>query len=261
VSRREFGAGLWAADGGRDGGASTLVLLHGLSATGEVWGGLRGLLGGRWRGRWLIPDLRGHGRSSHAAAYSFGQHAADVAALLRPGERVVVVGHSMGGVVGLALASGWFGVEVAGVVGLGIKVSWTDAELARAAEGARRPVRWFERRDEAAERFLRVAGLEGLAAPDSDLVASGLAAGDQGWRLAADPATAGVGAPDMTGLLAAARAPVRLARGESDGLVTLAELRRLDRDAVELTGLGHNAHVESPERVLELAERLLDGVD
>jgi pimeloyl-ACP methyl ester carboxylesterase len=47
------------------------------------------------------------------SAYSFGQHAADVAALLRPGEPVVVVGHSMGGVVGLALASGWFGVDVA----------------------------------------------------------------------------------------------------------------------------------------------------
>jgi pimeloyl-ACP methyl ester carboxylesterase len=258
MSRREFGAGLWAAAGGRDGDAPTLVLLHGLSATGEVWAGLRGLLDGRWRGRWLAPDLRGHGRSSHAAGYSFGQHAADVAALLRPGERVVVAGHSMGGVVGLALASGWFGVEVAGVVGLGVKVAWTEAELARAADLARRPVRWFEHRDEAAARFLRVAGLEGLAAPDGDLVASGLAAGDQGWRLAADPATAGVGAPDMTGLLAAARAPVRLARGQSDGLATLAELRRFDPGAVELAGLGHNAHVESPERVLELAERLLD---
>ncbi|HVD12874.1 MAG TPA: alpha/beta hydrolase [Actinomycetota bacterium] len=259
MSRRELGAGLWAEDGGRDRDAPTLVLLHGLGATGEVWAGLRGPLDRRWPGRWLVPDLRGHGRSSHAAAYSFGQHAADVAALLRPGERVVVLGHSMGGVVGIALASGWFGVGVAGVVGIGVKVSWTDAELARAADLAHRPVRRFEHRDEAAARFLRVAGLEGLAAPDSELVASGLASGDQGWRLAADPATAGVGAPDMAGLLAAARAPVRLARGESDGLVTLAELRRLDPGAVELTGLGHNAHVEAPEQVLELAEQLLDA--
>jgi pimeloyl-ACP methyl ester carboxylesterase len=192
VSRRELGAALWAEAGGLDGSAPTLVLLHGLSATGEVWAGLRGLLDGRWQGRWLVPDLRGHGRSSHAAAYSFGQHAADVAALLRPGERLVVVGHSMGGVVGLALASGWFGVDVAAVVGIGIKVSWTEAELARATDLARRPVRWFEH------------------------------------------------------------------RGESDGLVTLAELRRLDPAAVDLTGLGHNAHVEAPERVLDLAEQVLD---
>jgi pimeloyl-ACP methyl ester carboxylesterase len=258
VSRRELPAGhLWVEGGGSDGPAPTLVLLHGLGATGEVWAGLHGLLDGRWPGRWVIPDLAGHGRSGHAAAYSFGRHAADVATLCLPDERVLVVGHSMGGVVGLALASGWFGVTVAGVVGLGIKVSWTEAELARAAELARRPPRWFERREEAAERFLRVAGLHGLAPPDGELVASGLASGDRGWRLAADPATAGVGAPDMAGLLAAARAPVRLARGEHDGLVTLAELRRLDPGAAELAGLGHNAHVEDPERVLDLAEQLV----
>jgi pimeloyl-ACP methyl ester carboxylesterase len=60
----------------------------------------------------------------------------------------------------------------------------------------------------------------------------------------------------MRSLLAAANAPVRLARGEFDGLVSLAELRRDDPDALELSGLGHNAHVEDPERVLRLAERM-----
>jgi pimeloyl-ACP methyl ester carboxylesterase len=232
-----------------------LLLLHGLGATGEVWAGLRGLLDGRWPGRWVVPDLRGHGRSSHAAAYSFGQHAADLAGLFRPGERVVVVGHSMGGVVGLALASGWFGVEVAGVLGIGIKVSWTQAELARAADLAERPVRWFDGRDEAAARFLRVAGLEGLTPLDSELVASGLVSEGGRWRLAADPATMAVGAPDMAGLLAAARAPARLACGQSDGLVTVDELRHHDPGAIQLTGLGHNAHVEDPEWVLRLAEQ------
>jgi pimeloyl-ACP methyl ester carboxylesterase len=252
--RRELGAGhLWVDQGGS--GEPALLLLHGLGATGEVWAGMRGLLEGRWPGRWVIPDLRGHGRSSHAAAYSFGQHAADLAGLFRPGERVVVAGHSMGGVVGIALASGWFGVDVAGVVGVGIKVSWTEAELARASELAARPVRWFDGRDEAAARFLRVAGLEGLAPPDGALVASGLASEQGRWRLAADPATMAVGAPDMDGLLAAAQAPVRLACGQSDGLVDVEELRRHDPGAVELAGLGHNAHVEDPERVLRLVER------
>jgi pimeloyl-ACP methyl ester carboxylesterase len=254
MTRRTVDSGhLWVWEGGA--GEPALLLLHGLGATGEVWAGMRGLLGERWRGRWVIPDLRGHGRSSHAAAYSFGQHAADVAGLFRPGERVVVAGHSMGGVVGIALASGWFGVAVVGVVGVGIKVSWTEAELARVSELAARPVRWFEGRDEAAARFLRVGGLEGLAPPDGELVASGLVAEGGRWRLAADPATMAVGAPDMAGLLAAARAPVRLACGQSDGLVDVEELRRHDPGAVELAGLGHNAHVEDPERVLRLLER------
>src|SRR5919198_228822 len=180
--RHELGPGhLWVKAGGpgRSGGLGAeepaLLLLHGLGATGEVWAGLCGLLAGRWPGRWVVPDLRGHGRSSHAAAYSFGQHAGDLAGLFRPGERVVVVGHSMGGVVGLAMASGWFGVEVAGVVGGGIKVSWTGAEL---------------------------------------LV---------GW-----------------------------AGGAPAGLVAAGGVGGLDPGAAELAGLGHNALVEDPERVLRL---------
>jgi pimeloyl-ACP methyl ester carboxylesterase len=244
---------LWVQEGGR--GEPTLLLLHGLGASGEVWAGVRELLDRSWPGRWVIPDLRGHGRSGHAPPYSFGQYAADVAMLFRVGERVLVLGHSMGGVVGLALASGWFGVSVIGVTGIGIKVSWTKAEVARMADLAQRPIRWFGSREEAAAWFLRVAGLDGLVPPAGELAASGIVEAGGRWRLAADPATLAVGAPDVRGLLAASRAPVRLACGESDGLVTVAELRRYDPDALQLSGLGHNAHVEDPEWVLRLAEQ------
>jgi len=244
---------LWAQEGGR--GEPTLLLLHGLGATGEVWGGVRDLLDRRWPGRWVVPDLRGHGRSGHAPPYSFGQYAADVATRFTAGERVLVLGHSMGGVVGLALASGWFGVSVVGVTGIGIKVAWTTAELARMADLARRPVRWFGSREEAAAWFLRVAGLDGLVPPAGEVATSGIVEAGGRWRLAADPMTLAVGAPEMSGMLAAAKAPVRLACGESDGLVTVAELRRYDPGAVQLSGLGHNAHVEDPERVLRLAEQ------
>lgn len=106
--RQAVGPGrLWVQEGGR--GEPTLLLLHGLGASGEVWAGVRDLLDQRWPGRWVIPDLRGHGRSGHAPPYSFGQYAADVAMRFTAGERVLVLGHSMGGVVGLAPASGWFG--------------------------------------------------------------------------------------------------------------------------------------------------------
>jgi len=253
MSRQELGPGhLWVQEGGS--GEPTLLLLHGLGASGEVWAGVRDLLDQRWPGRWVIPDLRGHGRSGHALPYSFGQYAADVAALFGAGERVLVLGHSMGGVVGLALASGWFGGSVIGVTGIGIKVSWTTAELARMADLARRPIRWFGSREEAAAWFLRQAGLDRLVPLAGELAASGIVEVGGRWRLAADPATLAVGAPEMSGLLAAAKVPVRLACGESDGLVTVAELRRYDPDAVQLSGLGHNAHVEDPERVLRLAE-------
>jgi hypothetical protein len=59
-----------------------LILLHGLGATAEVWEGWRPLLEERWPGRWLAPDLPGHGGSAPLARYSFGSLAAAVADLV-----------------------------------------------------------------------------------------------------------------------------------------------------------------------------------
>ncbi len=150
-------AGLRVHEGGS--GEPLLVLLHGLGATGDVWGGWRPLLARRWPGRWLAPDLPGHGGSPPLAAYTFGGFAGAVAGIVRPGARTIVLGHSLGGVVGLALASGRFPVQVHAVIGLGVKVVWTDEDLERAQALARRPRARFASRDEAAARYLRVSGL------------------------------------------------------------------------------------------------------
>ena len=50
--------------------------------------------------------------------YTFGHLAAAVAGTVPSGTYVIVLCHSLGGVVALALASGWFGVEVSAVCGL-----------------------------------------------------------------------------------------------------------------------------------------------
>jgi pimeloyl-ACP methyl ester carboxylesterase len=133
-----------------------------------------------------------------------------------------VLGHSLGGVVGLALA--------------------------------RRPPAWFASRDEAAARYLRISGLAGLADADGPAVDAGLQEQDGRWRLAMDPGAFAVGAPDMPHLLARSRAPVILARGEHDAMNTDEQLTRLGVPAITLPGLGHNAHVENPQ----LASTLLD---
>lgn len=235
-------------------GDPALLLLHGLGATGEVWNGLRDVVRERWPGQWVIPDLRGHGRSGYEPPYTFGQHAADVAALLDQAAPTLVVGHSMGGAVGLALASGWFGVQVVSVVGVGIKVAWTDDELARIRDFASRPARWFDSFQEAEARYLRVAGLDGLVDTDSSVARSGVLEVDGRFRLAADPRAAAIGPPDMRRLLAAAGGQVVLACGSDDRLVTVEQLRDLVPDPVELTGLGHNAHVQDPQRIWELVQ-------
>lgn len=237
--------------GGGD-GRGLLLLLHGLGATADVWTPMAPALAETWSGRWLAPDLPGHGRSAPLSGYSFGALAASVAGAVAPDEPVVVLGHSLGGVVGLALASGWFGVQVAGVVGLGIKVAWSDDELAKARALAGRPVSVFDTREQAAARHLRVSGLTGLVDPHDDAVTGALVQQDGRWRLALDPAAFGVGAPDLPGLLAAARARVVLVRGEHDPMVSTEQLGHLVPDPVVLRGCGHNAHVERPERVAAL---------
>jgi pimeloyl-ACP methyl ester carboxylesterase len=247
-------AGLRVREGGS--GDPLLLLLHGLGATGDVWAGWEPLLARRWPGRWLAPDLPGHGGSPPLAAYSFDGFAAAVAGIGLPRTGVVVLGHSLGGVVGLALADAKSDVPVTAVIGLGIKVVWTGTELDRAQAAARRPPAWFDSRAEAAERYLRVSGLTGLVPASDPAVDAGLREQDGRWRLALDPRAFDVGAPDMPQLLARCRAPVTLARGECDPMSTDGQLAALGATAVTLPGLGHNAHVESPELSVALLESL-----
>ena len=110
-------------------GEEVLLLLHGMAGNGGVWKPLLEVMGGRWPGRILVPDLRGHGRSPQGGHYGYGQHAADIAELLDPGERVTVVAHSMGAVVALAAASGWFGIQIETVLGFGVKLHFSDADI------------------------------------------------------------------------------------------------------------------------------------
>jgi pimeloyl-ACP methyl ester carboxylesterase len=244
-------AGLRVQEGGS--GEPLLVLLHGLGATGDVWRGWWPLLAQRWPGRWVAPDLPGHGGSPPLIACTFDGFAGAVAGIAQPGARVVVLGHSLGGVVGLALAGGFPG-PVQAVIGLGIKVAWTDEDVQRARAVAQRPVAWFASRDEAAARYLRVSGLGGLLLADDPAVDAGLRERGGRWRLAMDPGAFAVGVPDMPQLLARSQAPVTLARGEHDPMNTDEQLARLGAATVTLPGLGHNAHVESPELAIALLD-------
>ena len=249
-----MGAGLRVHQGGSGEPVLLLPSLHGLGATGDVWQGWRPLLTRWWPGRWLAPDLPGHGGSPPLPGYTFQSLAAAVAGIADAGARTVVLGHSLGGVVGLALASGEFAVPVQAVIGLGIKVAWTQEELGRAQAAARRPSAWFASREEAAARYLRISGLAGLLPADDPAVHAGLQEQDGRWRLAMDPGAFAVGAPDMTQLLARSRAPVTLARGEHDPMNTDEQLARLGVPTLTLPGLGHNAHVQSPHPAITLLD-------
>jgi pimeloyl-ACP methyl ester carboxylesterase len=243
---------IWSEAGGAGGAGAgpTVVLVHGLGATAEVWRPVAESLGDT--APWVLVDLPGHGRSEPAPPYSYDAFAAAVAAVLDPGSEVVIAGHSLGGVVGLALTDGSFGVRVPRTVALGVKVAWTDEELDRAAAMAARPPRTFPSREEAAAWSLRLAGLDGLVDPGDPAVAPGVIETGDGWQAAWDPRSAAVGRPPMATLIAAAQGEVVLACGERDHMVSGAQLADLAPRPVVLAGLGHNAHVEDPARVADL---------
>src|SRR5215218_3110594 len=119
---------IWSRSGGSEDGP-LLVLLHGLGATAEVWAGVQET----WSGGWLAVDLPGHGRSDWAAPYTFTGHADAVRPLLPVDRDVVVLGHSMGGVVALELAD-----AAPAVVAFGVKVSWPEEHVASARRMAER---------------------------------------------------------------------------------------------------------------------------
>lgn len=229
----------------RGSAAPTVLLLHGLGATSEVWEGVAAALDPLVC---VAPDLPGHGGSPPLPEYTFAAVADAVAGLVDPAG-TLVLGHSFGGVVGLHLANA---PGVRAVVGLGIKVEWTSDELARGAALAARGPALFDTREEAVERHLRLAGLTGLVEPGD--VDAGVVQEDGRWRAALDVRAFGVGDPEMTALVAGARVPVRLARGEHDRMVGTAHLRELVPDPVDLPGLGHNAHVEAPSAVAALLD-------
>lgn len=83
--------------------AAPIILIHGATGTGQSnWGRVAPALASRYRV--IVPDCRGHGRSSSPfGGYSFRQLADDVAELVHAlgYERAHIIGHSNGGNVAL----------------------------------------------------------------------------------------------------------------------------------------------------------------
>ena len=243
-------AELYADRGGE--GTPTLVLLHGLGVNASVWGPMRPLIEAGWPGRWIAPDLAGHGRSPHEGPYGYAVHAADVARLIGAQDAEIdVIGHSMGGAVGLALATGWFGVRVRRLLAFGVKIVWNDEEVAKLKNLAQAPVKWFDTREAAIERYLKVSGLLGLVDPNGPEAAIGVVAEGGWYRLAAAPGITAAAGPDIAGFHPEAGARVRLAAGTKDRMVTHDQMTARDPGAITWPDAGHNVHVERPDLVWE----------
>jgi len=102
-------------------GQPACLFLHGFGEGGYVWDGLASAISAG--GQTIVPDLRGHGRSPWdvMGRYRIGDHAGDVARLVRALalRRFVLIGHSMGGAVAARIAA----TKPQGLIGL-ILVDW-----------------------------------------------------------------------------------------------------------------------------------------
>lgn len=241
--------GLSVAHGGN--GEPLVLLLHGLGANRAVWQRMIEIADKHWPGRWMAPDLRGHGRSLCEGPYGYAMHAADIAELIRdePGGNVTLAGHSFGGVVAAVTGTGWFGSRVKDIAAFGVKIIWTTEEEAKARELALRPARVFATRAEATDRFLISSGLFGLVDPASDTAASGVTGSEGQWRMAMDPRCFGAVGPSIEQILRLTACPLRLSAGENDPMVSLDQMRAIDTAARTFAGAGHNAHWETPKLV------------
>jgi len=105
------------------GAGRAVVLVHGITDSGDDWGPVTALLGEDHRV--IVVDLRGHGRSGDADDYGALAMASDVAAVVAAehASAPLLVGHSLGGVVVTAAAAA---VGARGVVNVDQPLRFSD---------------------------------------------------------------------------------------------------------------------------------------
>jgi len=236
-------------------GDTAVLLIHCWCGNREFYAEQVCVLSDRYRV--VSFDLPGHGASGRPArAWSVTGFADDVVAVADAYglERIVLVGHSMGGPIALAAAARLRG-RVIGIVGLD---NLHDADRAMTAE----MVEPFAAALEADfDANLRRA-VASMLAPGAD---PALAQWISERALRTDPAAATAlmrdfAALDLPGLMRGAGVPVRCINSASSPWPTnvAGNRRYCDFDAVVLDGVGHFLQLEAPARVNPLLRTTID---
>ena len=262
VTRTPGSPNVYIREGGS--GSPTLLLLHGLGATGDVWTGVTSLLEQRWPGSWIVPDLPGHGRSGRLDRYTYSTMAHAIADALDVREPLCIMGHSLGGVLAMMLASGEFGVDVRSVCALSVKPDdWPEEAMSAAFAIAAMPHPSFATKSEAINHVLSSLGeiddLTAWPAEAPNWWASSVHEDGGRWAPAMDQRIYAVGPHKMDELLARCRADLLLAAGTMDPLCPPDALRSLHPNVVLLDGQGHSPHVRDANTMWPLLQHLLDG--
>ncbi|MGT2528804.1 alpha/beta fold hydrolase [Streptomyces nojiriensis] len=281
VARREVVA--VSADGARlhvevhgEDGAPAVVLAHGWTCSTAFWAAqVRELAKDH---KVIAYDQRGHGRSPAAAAHSTTALADDLVAVLgavlEPGERAVVAGHSMGGMTIMAAAGR---PEFAAHVSAALLCSTGSSRLVEEARvlplragpartrvtgavlGSRAPLGPVT---SVARKVLKYATMGPGSAPDRvEACARIVHACPTKVRHAWSEVLAGL---DLDANLAALTVPTAVIGGTADRLTPVTHARRLAAalpncvGLTELIGMGHMTPIEAPEAVTSAIRELVE---
>lgn len=240
--------------------AAPLLCIHPVNTGAAVWNEVaRRLAVGR---DVLVPDLRGHGRSTKTGPYTASDYADDALAVLDHfGHRQVhVAGGSIGGPVGVLLAAR-IPERILSVTSLGGALSL------HIAEEALDQVRGLL--EGGVEALFRALIPEALAPRNRSkaLIDALVKTSCKNGRTEAVVYDVIHEAfhTDVSAFAAHCRAPCLIVNGREDGTCTVTDGRRmaaaLNSDPVVLEGVGHLPMVEAPDTVASLISQHLARVD
>jgi len=215
----------------------------------------------------LSLDQRGHGESQWPAppAYRSQDFAADLLGLMEAlgWERMVLVGHSMGGHNAMAFAA-WHPERLRGLVIVDSRPAIPPDRLSKLQARGHRPVRTYESAESAVPRF-RLLPPETVADAEllRHLARAGIAKRGDRWAYRFDPSCNGSRQPvDAWPLLARISAATLIVRGERSPILTreMAEeiAKRIPRARLEeVLGTYHHLMLDRPAAFVRVLARFL----
>jgi pimeloyl-ACP methyl ester carboxylesterase len=224
----------------------TFLCLHGLVDRLEIWDRMDAELSKR--GRVACLDQRGHGESeAPPGPYRREDLARDVSAVIRElgDEKVILVGHSMGGIISMTTALE-HPDQIAGLVLIG-----TASQCNEKTAG------WYERIALAGEKD----GNSGLARAIYGKESTKVIEGDAQGIADVTRTLKSLYEDPLTAKLPAITCPVLLVVGDKDPMGSKASSiiasQFPDAELVTVSDCGHWVHVSEPEAVLDAIDRFL----
>lgn len=241
-------------------GQQPLVLLHASGCHAHWWDGVGPMLAPDYYV--IAPDLRGHGDSERPAPpdYHFDAYVADLVGLVDSLglDDLCLIGHSMGGYVGLRYASTQ-PPALRAMITADMLCEVSGAALARMRQASTRPQPRFASRAEAEQRF-RLQPPETTAAPEVLHLLAREAVGQTAageWTFKFDRQALNHSEVRVWDLLSHIVCPVLVVHGELSPLMSAANAEKVAQGIpggkwTTLSGAYHNLMLDNPPDFVDL---------